>query len=349
MRVHRRQFTSALATLLISGSLVVQSTSVTIFDSSGNTAFGVINDGNVFFHDSQGHTTSGTIRDGNVFLSTDEGEITFGTLRDGNVFLSDPKGITTGTIRDGNIFLSNSDGSTTTGSYNAYGGAGADTTVASASWTYRGSSVCYSYGGTERCADQGTFQRYVGDGQQQFDAYFAAGQAAGQVIGGLIQMWMAHHQQVNLERKDLRQQIRDSYDAAFRAADDDIRQQYALIDVYERLSHLDPSRAVLYEQAADGCRTFSSKLTKFRPMSEQGLPTILAAKDVKYLRNAADLAQKDYHLFSEAAKRDFVFDQLMQGWANFFASREGAPQPVAAGHEGILPSPPGRSPQPGTR
>ena len=234
MRGHRRLIAASLtlAVLLISEILVAQSTSVTIFDSNGNSAFGTVNNGNVFFHDSNGHTTSGTISGCNVFLSTDKGEITFGTVRDGNVFLSDPKGITTGTIRNGNVFLLNSDGSITTGSYNSYVNANSLTSASSAAWKYRGTSACYSYGSTEQCVEKGTLQRYVGGSQQQFDAYFAAGQEAGQVIGGLIRMWAEHRQQVNLERNDLRQQIRGYYDAAFQAADDDLRQQYALIDVY---------------------------------------------------------------------------------------------------------------------
>jgi hypothetical protein len=148
-------------------------------------------------------------------------------------------------------------------------------------------------------------------------------------------MWLEHHQQVNLERKDLRQQIREYYSAAFQAADNDIRQQYALIDVYERLAKLDPSRAALYEEAADGCRTHSSLLKKFRPMTEQNLPGILAAKDLKYLHNAADLAQKYYNLTSEGAKHNFVFDQLMEGWAGFFESQQSAPKVVPAGNHGL--------------
>jgi hypothetical protein len=318
----------------MSGILVAQSTSVSIFDSNGNTAFGTVNDGNVFFHDSNGHTNSGTIRDGNVFLSTDKGEVTFGTVRDGNVFLSDPKGITTGTIRNGNIFLANSDGSITTGSYDSYGNANTLTTASSSAWRYRGSSACYSYGSTEQCVDKGTLQRSVSGGQQQFEAYYAAGQAGGQIIAILIRKWSEHRQQVNLERKDLRQQIRESYDAAFRAADDGIRQQYALIDVYERLAKLDPPRAAMYEQAADGCRKLSSTLKKFRPMTEQNLPGILAAKDLKYLRNAADLSQKYLDLTTEGAKRSFVFDQLLEGWAGFFESQRSTPQPVSVGNHG---------------
>ena len=131
MSLHQRHIATllTLAASLMSGVLVAQSTSVTILDSNGNTAFGTVNNGNVFFHDSSGHTTSGTIRGGNVFLSTDKGEVTFGTVRDGNVFLSDLKGITTGTIRNGNIFLSNSDGSITTGSYDSYGNAHTLTTA----------------------------------------------------------------------------------------------------------------------------------------------------------------------------------------------------------------------------
>jgi hypothetical protein len=306
----------------MSGILAAQSTSVTIFDSTGNSAFGTVNNGNVFFHDSNGHTTSGTISGGNVFLSSDKGEITFGTVRDGNVFLNDSKGITTGTIRNGNVFLLNSNGSITTGSYDSYGNANTLTTASPSAWKYRDTSACYSYGGTEQCIERGTLQRYVSGGQQQFEASFAAGQAAGEVIGGLIRMWMEHHQRVNLERKDQRQQIREYYDAAFQAADNDIRQQYALIDVYERLAKLDPPRAALYEQAADGCRTHSSLLKKFRPMTEQNLPGILAAKDLKYLRNATEVAQKFYNLTTEGSKHNFVFYQLMEGWAGFFESQQ---------------------------
>lgn len=320
----------ALTVLFMAEILVAQNTSVTILDSYGNTTFGTINNGNVFFHDSNGHTTSGTISGGNVFLSTDKGEITFGTVRDGNVFLNDSKGITTGTIRDGNVFLVNSDGSITTGSYDSYGNASSQTTAPSASWTYRGTSACYSYGSAEQCVDRGTLQQYVSGGQQQFDAYFAAGQAIGEAIGGLIRMWEEHRRQVNLARNDFRQQIREYYDAAFQAADDDIRQQYDLIDVYERLAKLDPSRATLYAQAADGCRTHASLLKKFRPMTEQNLPGILAAKDLKYLQNAAEQAQKYNNLIAEGAKRNFVFDQLMEGWVGFFESQQSPPKVVSS-------------------
>ena len=328
---HWRVFAVSLimAVLFMPEILTAQSASVTILDSNGNTTLGTINDGNVFFHDSNGHTTSGTISGGNVFLSTDKGEITFGTVRDGNVFLNDSKGITTGTIRDGNVFLLNSDGSITTGSYDSYGSANTQTTASSATWNYRGTSACYTYGGAEQCVERGTLQQYVGGGQQQFDAYFAAGQAIGEAIGGLIRMWEEHRRQLNLERKDLRQQTREYYDAAFQAADDDVREQYALIDVYERLAKLDPQRANLYEQAADGCRTHASLLKKFRPMTEQSLPGILAAKDLKYLQNAADQAQKLDNLIAEGAKRNFVFDQLMEGWAGFFNSQQGAPKAVS--------------------
>jgi hypothetical protein len=282
----------------------------------------------VFFHDSNGHTTSGTIRGGNVFLSTDNSEIIFGTVRDGKVFLSDSKGITTGTIRDGNIFLSNSNGNLTIGRYDSYGNTSNTTTAPPVTWTYRGSAACYIYDGNEQCTEKGTLQQYVNGGQQQFAASFAAGQAAGQVIGGLIRIWLARSRQINLERKDLRQQIQEYYDAAFQASDDDLRQQYALIDVYERLVKLDPLRATLYAQAAEGSRTLCSNLKKFRPMTEKNLPGILAAKDAKYLQNAGDLAQKFNGLFSENAKRDFVFDQLMEGWAGFFASQAKARVPA---------------------
>jgi len=70
-------------------------------------------------------------------------------------------------------------------------------------------------------------------------------------------------------------------------------------------------------------------------MTEQGLPIILAAKDLKYLHKAADQAQKDYNLIAEGAKKNFVFDQLMEGWAGFFGSQQSAPKPVPAGNHGL--------------
>jgi len=111
-----------LAVVLVSvGSLIAQSTTISINDNKGNQAVGTITNGNVYFHDSNGNIVFGTIRDGNVFLSTDKGEITFGTIKNGAVSLTDQKGLTTGTINNGNIFLNNSDGSVTTGTYNNSG------------------------------------------------------------------------------------------------------------------------------------------------------------------------------------------------------------------------------------
>jgi hypothetical protein len=70
-------------------------------------------------------------------------------------------------------------------------------------------------------------------------------------------------------------------------------------------------------------------------MTEQNLPGILAAKDLRYLRSAADLAQKFYNLNAEGAKRSFVFDQLMEGWAGFFESQQSAPQAVSSQNHGL--------------
>ena len=70
-------------------------------------------------------------------------------------------------------------------------------------------------------------------------------------------------------------------------------------------------------------------------MTERGLPVILAAKDLKYLHDADDLAQKDYHMIAEGAKQSFIFDQLMEGWAGFFGSQQSAPKPVPAGNHGL--------------
>lgn len=151
-----------------------QNTTITITDSNGNQANGMISvSGNVFFHDSKGNLEFGTIRDGNVFLNTSNGEVTFGTVKNGNLFLTDQKGNTTGTIRNGNIFLSNSDGSITTGTYNQSGVITTTTTSPSPSV----SSGAVQQPRTQAGAEEST----------EYQSGYIIGQQLGNAIGAGIQ------------------------------------------------------------------------------------------------------------------------------------------------------------------
>lgn len=156
--------------LVLCGSLLAQSTTVFINDTSGNQTTGTISNGNVYFHDSKGNSAYGTIRDGSVFINTNKGEIIFGTIRGGNVFLTDQKGTTTGTIQNGNIFLSNSDGSITTGSYDKNG------------------NVLTSTSPSAEQQQQNLEQQQL---RRQQD--YEAGAAAGRVIGNGIAAGIANH------------------------------------------------------------------------------------------------------------------------------------------------------------
>jgi hypothetical protein len=298
--------------LLTSGLLLAQTTSVFIYDSNGNQTTGTIRNGNVYFQDSRGNSAFGTIRDGNVFLTTGKGELTFGTIRDGNVFLIDGQGVTTGTIRNGNIFLNNSDGSTTTGTYR-------DQNV----WSYRGSASCYHSGTAVQCLEAATLQRYVSS-REQFQAQFQAGYVAGEVIGALIRAWIEHRHKIDLERKNIRQQISAYYQATFELNDEVMQGQDALVAAYTRLAQLDPSRRSIYEQGAKDSTAFRSRLAMFRPTSEKNLPKIVAAKDLKYLQENLELAKKFYSLTLDGGKREFVYSELMRGLVGYYENQQNA-------------------------
>ncbi len=169
-----------LAVLFFSvGSLLSQTTTVTIHDSNGNQAAGTITNGNVYFHDTNGNIVFGTIQNGNVFLNTNNGEITFGTIKNGNVSLTDAEGITTGAIKNGSIFLNNSDGSVTTGRYSKSGTFFINTT-----------STPRSAAQLQQQQDNAQMQQTI---QQTNANAYAPGYAMGSAIGNGITLGIDHH------------------------------------------------------------------------------------------------------------------------------------------------------------
>jgi TPR repeat protein len=188
-------------------------------------------------------------------------------------------------------------------------------------WNYQGNSSCFRSGDSVQCFDQGTLQSYVTD-QHTFDSAYQNGQAIGQGVALLIQVWMQHHHQLEVERTDLRNQIKDYYEATFSLNDEITSELNQEFDSLQVLARLDPSRSVEYEQLKQSSTTLVSHLSQMRPMTEKNLPGILAAKDVKYLTSNRDLAQKFYSQAGEASKRQYVFSQFILGYAGLLQSQQ---------------------------
>lgn len=194
------------------------------------------------------------------------------------------------------------------------------------SWSYKGNASCYHYGDTVQCFERGTLQRYASS-REQFEAQFKAGQVVGEGIGALIRAWMEHRRKLEVERKDIRQQISAYYDATFELNEEVMRQQDALATAYTRLAQFDPMRRAIYEQGAKDSEAFNSRLAMLRPTTEKNLPGILGAKNLKYLRENLDLAKKFYNLTLDGAKKEYVYTQLMQALVGNYEYQQNAPEP----------------------
>ncbi len=192
---------------------------------------------------------------------------------------------------------------------------------AAQTWTYQGNSSCFRSGDNVQCFDQGTLRSYAAD-QHTFDSAYQNGQAIGQGVALLVQVWMQHHHQLEVERTDLREQIKNYYEATFSLNDEITSELNQETDSLQVLSRLDPSRSAAYEQLRQSSNTLISHLSQMRPMTEKNLPGILAAKDVKYLTGNRDLAQKFYSQAGEASKRQYVFSQFLLGYAGLLQSQQ---------------------------
>ena len=196
-------------------------------------------------------------------------------------------------------------------------------TAAAQTWTYQGNSSCFHNGDNKQCFENGTLQRYA-TSTEQFEAGYRTGQELGQGIGLLIQAWMAHRRQLNLEREDIRGQITAYYHATYDLDDEISGYEEAMISAYNRLQSLDPPRRSMYEEAERSAETLVAHLGHMRPMTEKNLPGILAAKDVKFLQSNLELSQRFYNQAVEASKKEYVFSQLISAYAGSLESSQSA-------------------------
>jgi hypothetical protein len=192
-------------------------------------------------------------------------------------------------------------------------------------WTYQGNSSCFHYGSNVQCFENGTIQRYA-TSQEQIDAALKNGQEAGQGIGVMIQAWIAHRRHLELERKDIHEQIIEYHHAACELSDEISGYLNTENSALAKLVHLDPSHRLLYEDAQKSSGTLATHLGQMRPMFEKGDPVILAAKDMKYLRNNRDLAQNIYNQTLDASKKMYVFSEFISAYAGSLESSQNASQ-----------------------
>jgi hypothetical protein len=192
-------------------------------------------------------------------------------------------------------------------------------------WTYQGNSSCFHYGSNVQCFENGTIQQYA-TSQEQFDAVFKNGQETGQGIGVLIQAWIAHRHHLELERKDIREQIIGYHHATYDLNDEICGYLNTEISALNRLVHLDPSHRSLYEDAQKSSGTLATHLGQMRPLFEKSDPGILAAKDMKYLRSNRDQAEKLYNQALDGSKKIYVFSEFISAYAGSLESSQNASQ-----------------------
>jgi hypothetical protein len=187
-------------------------------------------------------------------------------------------------------------------------------------WTYHGNSSCFRNGDKVQCFDNGTMQGYATN-QQQFESAYQNGEAIGEGLGLLIRAWMERHRQVEIERHDVREEIAEHYRATFDLNDEITTDLKNDVDALRRLSKLDPPRSDLFNRAEDSTNALISQLAQMRSHTEKNLPGILAAKDLKYLNSNLELAQKFHSQANDAAKRQFVYCNLLFGYLGFLESQ----------------------------
>jgi hypothetical protein len=142
----------------------------------------------------------------------------------------------------------------------------------------------------------------------------------------LIQVWMAHRRQLEIERKDIREQITGYYQATFQLNDEISSYEIALISAYHRLADLDLPHRSMYEEAERSAGVVNSRLAQMKPFTEKNLPGILAAKDMKYLRSNLELSQKFYSQAQEVSKKQYVYSQLISGYVGYLEQAQKTPQ-----------------------
>ena len=192
-------------------------------------------------------------------------------------------------------------------------------------WSYQGNDSCYHDGSTVQCLETSKLQGYVSS-RERFEAQYQSGQVIGRAIGALVRVWMEHRRKIDLERKDIRQQISTYYNAALELNDEVMQEQDTLIVTYTRLARLDPGRRTIYEQGEKDSAKLISVLARMRPTLGTNLPGILAARDLKYLRGNLDVAKKIYNVTLDGGRKEYVYSQLMQALVGYYEFQQKTPK-----------------------
>jgi hypothetical protein len=178
-----------------------------------------------------------------------------------------------------------------------------------------------------QCFENGTIQRYA-TSQDQFDVALKNGQEAGQGIGVLIQAWIAHRRHLELERKDIREQITEYYHATYDLNDEIASYDNAELSALNRLIRLDPSRSTLYEQNRVSTEKVLSNSANLKPTLEKGLPVIQAAKDMKFLKGCLERSQEFYNKLLDISKKQYVFTEFITAYAGSLEANLSASPPT---------------------
>lgn len=100
----------------------------------------------------------------------------------------------------------------------------------------------------------------------------------------MAKAWAEHRARIEVERGDLRTQIRTYSEATRQLWDETQRQYRVLITAYQSLAVLDSERVDYWKAAIPESEQFIDRFARFKAQSERDVPVILEAKDLKFLR-----------------------------------------------------------------
>jgi hypothetical protein len=199
--------------------------------------------------------------------------------------------------------------------------------AAAQTWTYQGTSSCFHYGSNVQCFENGTIKQYA-TSQDQLDAAFKSGQETGQGVGMLIRAWMAHRRHLELERKDVREQITEYHRATYDVNDEISGYDNAELSALNQLIRLDPFNSASYEQSKASTEKVLLNSANLKPTLEKGLPIILAAKDMKFLKGCLERSQAFYNQLLEISKKQYVFTEFLTAYAESLEANQNSSVPT---------------------
>jgi hypothetical protein len=211
-------------------------------------------------------------------------------------------------------------------------------------WTVSGSSLCFNYGQVSQCSTSASIQQVVSQ-PSQFEQQYATGYAAGQAIGGLSQSiakaWAEHRARVNEERTDARSQLQTYSDAAVALMREDLEIQTATLSLYDELRQINPAQASTYDEGAAISRELFEREKQAVEQTPKNIAIIAKAKNLKFLRENAEMQKKLYNTVYGIVTRSYVWEQLLIASKTGMGSTDfvGSPGLRTAALNNSVPSP----------